>query len=135
MKKFFSTVSVLALFFFAVSVSFASAAENSARNKPHTARASWYGHDSQGKRMANGDSFNMRKLTVAHKTLPLGTQLKLLNPENGKTVVATVTDRGPYVKGRDIDLSRAAAKKLGILDKGIVRIQVAIVAVPSAEGS
>lgn len=126
MKKIVSTVSVLALFFFAVSV--VSAAENSARNQPRIARASWYGHDSHGKRMANGEPFNMREMTVAHKTLPFGTKLKLSNPQNGKTVVATVTDRGPNVKGRDIDLSRAAAKKLGILDKGIARIQVAVVA-------
>lgn len=86
--------------------------------------ASWYGSDFQGKTMSNGEPFDMYALTVAHKTLPLGTYLRLLNPENGRVVIAMVTDRGPFVEGRDIDLSWIVAKKLGLLKKGtgVVRI-------------
>ena len=122
-------VMFLALLF--CSVAPVAAQENSAGNQavhtPHVVRASWYGRKNQGRRMANGKPFNMRKLTVAHKTLPLGTKLELQSLRNGKTVTVTVTDRGPFSKGRDIDLSWAAARRLGITKKGVAEIRVVAV--------
>ncbi len=68
--------------------------------------------------MANGATYNMYALTVAHRKLPLGTHVCIQNPENGKAVLATVTDRGPYVNGRIIDLSQKVAEVLGITERG-----------------
>lgn len=88
--------------------------------------ASWYGPGFHGRLAANGKPFNMNRLTAAHKTLPFGTKLKVTCKASGKSVVVTVTDRGPYIKGRNLDLSYAAAKALDMLDRGtsLVKIQV-----------
>jgi rare lipoprotein A len=80
--------------------------------------ASWYGPDFHGKLTASGEKYDMYALTAAHKTLPFGTILKLTNPEGGASVTVTVTDRGPFVAGRDIDLSYRAAKDLGVVAPG-----------------
>jgi rare lipoprotein A len=85
-------------------------------------KASWYGKWHQGKLMANGKPFNMYAMTAAHKTLPLGTCVLIQNVDNGKEVAVQVTDRGPYVEGREFDLSMAAASKLGYLGKGVGNI-------------
>lgn len=71
-------------------------------------KASYYGKSHHGKRMANGKKFDMYKLTCAHKTLPFGTKVRITNMDNGKTVIVKVTDRGPFVKNREIDLSKGA---------------------------
>jgi rare lipoprotein A len=84
--------------------------------------ASWYGSQHQGKLMANGQPFNMYADTVAHKTLPLGTRLTLTNPKTGAAVKVKVTDRGPYVSGRSLDLSYNAARKLGVVESGVARV-------------
>ncbi len=86
--------------------------------------ASWYGKAFHGKKTASGEIFNMYAYTAAHKSLPLGTILKVINPENGKSVVVKVNDRGPYVRGRDLDLSYAAAKKIGLVKKGVGKVYV-----------
>jgi rare lipoprotein A len=86
--------------------------------------ASWYGPGFHGSRTASGEIYNMYKLTAAHKTLPLGTYVKVINLENGKSVIVKVNDRGPFVKGRIIDLSYAAAKKLGMVKKGTARVKL-----------
>jgi len=88
--------------------------------------ASWYGKAFHGKKTASGEIFNMYAYTAAHKTLPLGTILKVTNPDNGKSVIVKVNDRGPFVKGRDLDLSYAAAKKIGLLSKGVGMVYVEI---------
>ena len=75
-------------------------------------KASWYGKAFHNRLTASGARYNMYAMTVAHKTLPFGTVLKLRNPKNGKVVTVTVTDRGPFIKGRSIDLSKAANDKL-----------------------
>ena len=72
---------------------------------PKEVVASWYGKDYHGRAMANGDPYDMYANTIAHKDLPLGTRVELKNPRTGQTSTAVITDRGPYVKGRDIDLS------------------------------
>ncbi len=86
--------------------------------------ASWYGPGFHGSRTASGEIYNMYKLTAAHKTLPLGTYVKVINLENGRSVVVKINDRGPFVKGRIIDLSYAAAKKLGMLKKGTALVKI-----------
>lgn len=91
---------------------------------PQIVVASWYGEFFQGKLMANGKPFDMHKLTVAHKSLRLGTRIRIQNPENGRVVIARVTDRGPYVSGREIDLSKQAAKLLGLLEKGVGLVEI-----------
>jgi len=90
----------------------------------HIGNASWYGPGFSGKTTANGDVFDETKMTAAHKTLPLGTQAKVTNLEDGKSVQVEINDRGPYIQGRIIDLSQAAAKALGIIDRGVVKVQV-----------
>jgi rare lipoprotein A len=86
--------------------------------------ASWYGPDFHGKLTASGEPYDMYELTCAHKTFPLGTRLRVTNLENGKSVLVTVTDRGPFVGEREIDLSYAAAKKLDIIGPGTARVKI-----------
>ncbi len=87
-------------------------------------RVSWYGRWHQGRRTASGERFNMYQMTAAHRTLPLGTIVRVTNPLNGKTVKVRINDRGPYVKGRVLDLSAAAAKALGISHQGTAKLQI-----------
>ncbi len=96
------------------------------RAKRGSMRASWYGHEFHGRRAANGRDFNANGFTAAHRSLRLGTKLQVTNPRNGKTVVVEVTDRGPYIAGRDLDLSYAAARELGIVRAGIARLEVTV---------
>lgn len=86
-----------------------------------TGKASYY---TEGKRTANGEKFKKRKLTAASKTLPFGTRVKVINLNNGKSVKVRINDRGPYVQGRIIDLSWKAAKKIGMIDDGVVPIKL-----------
>lgn len=86
--------------------------------------ASYYGSYHHGKTMANGDPFDMYDMTCAHKTLPFGTKLRVTNINNGKSVEVIVTDRGPYVKGRVIDLSKGAFKKIAPIDIGITKVEI-----------
>ncbi|MBI4767501.1 MAG: septal ring lytic transglycosylase RlpA family protein [Deltaproteobacteria bacterium] len=89
--------------------------------------ASWYGAEHHNKVTASGQRFNMNKNTLAHKSLPLGTKVRLVNPENGKTAEGVVNDRGPYVKGRDVDISYALAKQLGFVRKGVTKLNIKII--------
>jgi len=86
--------------------------------------ASWYGPRFNGKLTANGEIFNQMAFTAAHKKLKFGTLLRLTNMRNHKSTVVRINDRGPYVKGRQLDLSKAAAISLGILRKGVARVKV-----------
>jgi len=81
--------------------------------------ASWYGQDFHGKPMANGDIYDMHAATIAHKEMPLGTRVELKNNETGESVLAVVTDRGPYIDGRDVDLSYGLAQKLSLVEQGV----------------
>ncbi len=92
--------------------------------------ASWYGGKFQGRRTASGEIFDTHKLTAAHKTLPFGTIVTVTNLKNGKKVEVKINDRGPFVKGRIIDLSMAAAREINLLGDGVgrVRIDVAMAA-------
>lgn len=84
--------------------------------------ASWYGPGFHGKKTASGAKFNQNAMTAAHRTLPFGSVVKVINQKTGKSVKVTITDRGPYKKGRVIDLSKAAAEKLGTKNAGIGKV-------------
>jgi rare lipoprotein A len=86
--------------------------------------ASWYGPGFHGRKTASGKIFNQRDMTAAHPRLPLGTEVEVTNLENKKKVEVEITDRGPYVKDRVIDLSREAAKKLDMKEEGISKVKI-----------
>ena len=85
-------------------------------------RASWYGPKFHGRTTANGETYDQWGMTAAHKTLPFGTRLKVTNVANGRSVVVRINDRGPFIPGRDLDLSRAAANELGFGGVATVRV-------------
>ncbi len=87
-----------------------------------TGVASYYSDSFNGKQTANGERFNNKDLTAAHKTLPFGTKVKVLNPKNGKSVKVRINDRGPFVAGRIIDLSKLAAQKIDMINAGILQV-------------
>ena len=89
--------------------------------------ASWYGPGFHGEPTAQGELFNMHALTAAHRSLPLGTRVRVTNLENGRSVVVRINDRGPYKRGVIIDLSRRAASQIGMIQDGRVRVEVATV--------
>jgi len=89
--------------------------------------ASWYGEQFHGKQAANGEIFNMQALTAAHRTMPLGSVVRVVNLSNGRHIHVRITDRGPYVNGRILDLSHAAAVQLGMEHGGLTYVQVEIV--------
>lgn len=98
---------------------------SSIRKRPiQIGTASWYGPGFYGRPMANGKPYNAEALTIAHRTLPLGKIVHLRNLENGKTVIAKVTDRGPYIPGRIVDLSEATARKLGVTGLAQVALEI-----------
>jgi rare lipoprotein A len=92
--------------------------------------ASWYGKDFHGKRTSNGDIYDMHKLTAAHKELPLGTRVRVTNLENRRQVDVLINDRGPFVRGRIIDLSYAAAKALDMVDQGTALVRITLLSPP-----
>lgn len=87
-------------------------------------KASWYGPGFHGRKTANGEVYDQMSFTAAHKSLKFGTLLKITNLKNNKAVVVRINDRGPYVDGRDLDLSKAAALELGMVRKGVAKIKV-----------
>lgn len=100
--------------------------------KPSTAKgtslgtvvASYYGKRFHGRLTANGERFNMNAMTAAHKTLPFGTKLRVTNQRTGKSVVVRINDRGPYIRGRTIDLSRKAAERIGLIKTGHGKVKL-----------
>lgn len=93
-------------------------------------KAAWYGAKFQGRKTASGEKFDRRKLTAAHRKLPFGTRVKVTNLNNGKSVIVRINDRGPYGKGRIIDLSEAAAKKVRMIRSGVVPVRVKVLEIP-----
>lgn len=91
-----------------------------------TGMISYYGGKFHGRKTASGARFDKNAMTAAHRTLPFGTRLKVTNLANGKSVVVTVNDRGPFSHGRILDLSEAAARKIGMMDKGTVRATITV---------
>jgi len=93
-------------------------------NKLGVMTASWYGPRFHGKETANGEQYNQMALTAAHKSLPFGTILQITNLRNGKSAVVRINDRGPYIEGRDLDLSKGTALELGMIGRGVIKVKV-----------
>ena len=92
--------------------------------QPRYIIASWYRH---GRITANGERYDPNGLTVAHKRLPFNTMIRFTNPENGLSIITRVNDRGPYIRGRDFDLSARSAQLLGFYEKGVARLDMEII--------
>jgi rare lipoprotein A len=103
--------------------------------EPEIGVASWYGYPFHGRRAANGEVYDMEQMTAAHKTLPFNTRVQVHNIANNRTVEVRINDRGPFIDGRIIDLSRAAARSLGLLDPGIAPVAVEIIGAQAVEQS
>lgn len=95
--------------------------------KAETGLASWYGGKFHGRMTSSGEVFDTNTLTAAHRTLPFGTIVRVTDLDNGKSVLVKINDRGPFVDGRIIDLSRAAAEELGMVDNGVAHVNLQIV--------
>ena len=93
--------------------------------------ASWYGNPYHGRATASGEIYDMERLTAAHRRLPFGVTTRVENLRNGKTVEVKINDRGPFVKGRIIDLSRAAARQIDLLGPGVARVRIEVIAAPA----
>lgn len=97
-----------------------------------TGLASWYGHPYHGRPAADGEIYDMETLTAAHRTLPFGTWVRVVNLTNNKTVDVRIIDRGPFVDGRIIDLSHAAAEAIDLVGPGVARVRLDILSAPAA---
>jgi len=97
-------------------------AEPAKAKRVQSGKASWYGPGFHGKRTASGERFDTNDMTAAHRTLPFGTKVRVVNKKTGKSVVVRINDRGPYAHGRVIDLSRASAQAIGISGVGAVEV-------------
>jgi len=89
--------------------------------------ASYYGSGFHGKKTANGERFDMYDYTAAHRTLPFNTRVKVKNLHNNKSIIVRINDRGPYIKGRIIDLSFNAAKKIGLIGRGVGKVKITVI--------
>lgn len=89
--------------------------------------ASFYGNEFHGRRTASGERYDSDALSAAHRTLPFGTRVRVTNLKNGRSVVVTITDRGPFRRGRIVDVSRRAARELGMLRAGVARVRLEVI--------
>lgn len=94
--------------------------------EPTEGRASFYGPGFAGRKTASGAIFRPEELTAAHRSLPMGTRVRVTNLRNGQSVLVTINDRGPYVRGRHIDLSVAAARTIGMIGRGVTEVLIQI---------
>jgi len=92
-----------------------------------TGVASYYGRRFHGRLTANGERFNMNEMTAAHRTLPFGSRVRVTNSNNGRSVVVRINDRGPFIRGRHIDLSRAAAEEIGMISRGHSNVELELI--------
>jgi rare lipoprotein A len=97
--------------------------------------ASLYSDSFHGRRTASGERYDRTALTAAHKTLPLGTEVRVTRVKTGDSVVVRINDRGPFIKGRIIDLSRRAARELGMVNKGVDKVRVEVISRPEDDGA
>lgn len=121
----FPHLSAVTMFLAACSLAHCAAARAETRIA-QTGIASWYGLDHNGRRTANGEVHDSRLATAAHLRLPFGSRVKVTNRKTGASVVVRINDRGPYVKGRIIDLSESAARDLGVLTDGIAPVSISL---------
>ena len=113
-KKLFFSTTLVALFFFS----------SCAYRVQESGKASYYADKFKGRQTANGQIFRQNKRTAAHKTLPFGTKVKVKNLTNGRTVKVRINDRGPFVQGRIIDLSKKAARRLDMVKAGVTEVKI-----------
>jgi rare lipoprotein A len=111
---------------FVVAAPPASSQQSFAVVKEVVGQASWYGAKFHGKLTASGEPFDMAEMTAAHRTLPFGTRVRVINPGNGRSVVVRINDRGPFSGRRIIDLSRKAAELIGLKAKGVGRVRIEV---------
>jgi len=119
------TLALAGLFVSAVAMSsptIARAEPAAAGQRVQNGQASWYGPGFHGRRTASGETFDTNALTAAHRSLPFGTRVRVVNKKTGRSVVVRINDRGPYAHGRVIDLSRASAQAIGITGVGAVEM-------------
>lgn len=90
-------------------------------------KASWYGEDYHGRLTASGETYNMNGLSAASKTLPFGTKVEVTNLDNGKTITVPINDRGPFIEGRGLDLSKEAFSRISNLDNGVINVKYKVV--------
>ena len=103
---------------------------------PHsyeTGKASYYGKEFEGRKTASGERYDGDELTAAHRTLPFGTRVRVVNLTNDKSVEVVINDRGPHAKGRIVDLSRKAAKEIDMIGAGVVRVRLEVLAAPKGD--
>jgi rare lipoprotein A len=98
--------------------------------KVWTCISSWYGADFDGLPTANGETYDMNAATAAHPTLPLGSVVRVINLRNHRSAIVRINDRGPYVEGRDLDVSYAVARRLGFAQRGLSRVRVELLELP-----
>jgi rare lipoprotein A len=110
-----------------------AAAPSASTSAAESGKIAWYGRKFAGRKTASGEAFNPEALTMAHKTLPFGTLVKVTNPKNNKSVTLRVNDRGPTQAGRVGDVSYAAARKLGMLKSGVIEAELAVVGTAPAK--
>jgi rare lipoprotein A len=130
-KRFFSVTVPLLLILF---LSSCSHYQYFSSGNEQVGLASWYGKDFHGKKTANAETYDMYAMTAAHKTLPFGSIVLVHNLKNKKSVKVRINDRGPFVKGRIIDLSYSAAKAIGLIGPGVVPVRIEIVRSVSPKG-
>jgi rare lipoprotein A len=93
-------------------------------------RASWYGSRFHGRKTANGEIYNMNATTAAHQSLPFGSLVRLVDLKTGKSQIVRINDRGPFVEGRELDVSAHTATRLGMVDRGVARLRIELLEVP-----
>jgi rare lipoprotein A len=111
----------------------APAAAATSASATENAKIAWYGRKFAGRKTASGEAFNPEALTMAHKTLPFGTRVKITNPKNNKSVIVRVNDRGPTQADRVGDVSYAAARKLGMVKSGVIEAELSVVGAAPAK--
>jgi|GEM_PF-1047512 len=129
MKKPFLFFTLIISFFVVISAQ----ATDFHKGYKEAGTASYYGKKFHGRLTANGEKFNMHALTAAHKTLPFNTLVKVTDVTTGKYIMVRINDRGPFVKGRTIDLSKGAARELGMLRKGVAKVEIELVRLGTGE--
>jgi len=123
-RRFIGSTAALVVLLAGCATSTPRAQRTSAPGASSVGIASYYAAKYHGRTTASGETFDNGKLTAAHRTLPFGTTVRVTNLTNGRSVTVRVNDRGPFVAGRIIDLSRAAAKRLDMIDAGLARVKV-----------
>jgi rare lipoprotein A len=96
-------------------------------------QASWYGPTFEGHTTASGELYDMTAMTAAHPNLPFGSMVRLINPRNGRSAIVRINDRGPFVDGRELDVSYQVAEKLGLINRGVSKLRLELLEVPKRQ--